>query len=376
MPYFNPSTSMGNNANMIPGNPLAGALAGIQTGMSLEAGKQDFQDSRLAFMANLHKYEQSQLDDPLNAAQREAGIADANVKTGWDQSGGARSVLQAGLDSSLATTAGNQEDTKKKQNEAAGEFMNRLSQEMDAHTNPSKNPGETTKWWEDKKKEAEQHKISWDGIVPTEEARTQMKAKAAAWTNSIAFQQKMAEQAAQAAAQHKFQTDPNFSGSTEGSVKVAKARAVADLENKTALENLKAGHLKDQAILKSQLASPATLEGLAVKHIKEGNTSELDTDLEALWLINIQKDPKAVIGHLGSDNFKKDWMARKEAELRKQAEGSKSQYDAVVSGAGAPISPSVVTPTAAPKDGDTKTYQGRTYKYDSKQPSERRWVGQ
>lgn len=371
MPYFNPSTSMGSNANMIPGNPLAGALAGIQTGLSLEAGKQDFQDSRLKFMENLHKFQQDQLDDPLNAAKRESGIADANVKTGWDQSGGALSTLQAGLDSTLATTAGNQADTKKKQNDAAGEFINRLSQEMDAHTNPSKNPGETTKWWEDKKKEAGQHQITWDGIVPTEEARAQMKAKAAAFANSIATQQKMMEEKARQDAETARAINPGNSTSTEGRKAIEKQTN----EDMTARQLAVAAQTTSRAVQVANIRNEGmnqTLVQAAEKRVAAGDLSQIDMDADSILTDRLSKDKTLAMEVFSNPGMRETMLHTIKSQI---ISGAGARQRANNPTASAPSAASVSDkPPINPKADDTWTNaKGRKYKFDATRDG---WVGQ
>lgn len=368
MPYFNPSTSMGSNANMIPGNPLAGALAGIQTGLSLEAGKQDFQDSRLQFMANLNKYQQDQLDNPLKEAQREAGIADANVKTGWDQSGGARGVLQAGLDSTLAMTAGNQEDTKKKQNDAAGEFMNRLAQEMDAHTNPSKNPGETTKWWEDKKKEAEQHQITWNGVVPTEEARAQMKAKAAAFANSIATQQKMMEEKARQDAETARVTNSANSTSTLGRIEIEK-QTNADM---TARQLAVGAQTTSRAVQVANIRNEGmnqTLVQAAEKRVAAGDLSQIDMDADSILTDRLSKDKTLAMEVFSNPGMRETMLHTIKSQIISGASARQRANNPT-----ATTTPTADKPPSNPKADDTWTNaKGRKYKFDATKDG---WVGQ
>lgn len=279
MPYFNPSTMFGNNAQLPAGNPLNGALAGIQGAYSMAYGNQGLQEGQAGLMARLHELEQAKLDDPLNAAKREAGIADAGVKKSWDESGGALDALQSGLASTKANTANTNAGVDEKTTKARGDFIVQVSEELKHAPDPFTNPKAATDLWSDIKDRAKKVGMDFPGSVWTPEIKATVEAKAKGWVNNAEEQRKMAAQTAQAEAQHRYQTDPEFAGSTAGASRVAVAREAASTDKALQVEALKGEHQKAIQELKNQNSNNIkSYEQLAVDNVSRMVRQDMKTD--------------------------------------------------------------------------------------------------
>ncbi len=302
--YSNPATMFGNNAQMIPGQPLAGFLAGEQGAYATRVADQNIRDADLGFLAEMHKYEQAKLDDPLKAAERESGISTAGVADQWNKSGGALASKEANMGQVVAQTKSMEESTKEKKHAAALEFVNEAA---DAAKNfKGTDQASVDAWKELKARGEKEHNIKLP-YAPTAEFSQVIAQKAMIAQNNLAEKRRIAEQ-----------DKRNEAVIEAAKIGAQKATDVQGMKDETAklLKTAQITSNEKLARIKAEMADPKTLEALAVKHINEKNFDELETDLDALYLQATKAEPFL---KLNTPEKVQEWKDNKRKRLEAQA---------------------------------------------------------
>jgi len=212
--YINPSTMMG--AQLNPRSALNGALAGVQGAYATKMGDQQIRDTDLGFMENMHKYEQSLLDDPLNEAKRGAGIAESDYLKDFILSGkkgqNDDAILQGKLLGNESTGLKNENDRTTQR----GDFLVQLAGVVD-NFNPMEKDPATVAMWNQLVQEGAKKGVnlpSW----PSEQTKAQIKQRAAVWVNDKAHQNKQSDIKLTSDMALRNQTDPRVMSSVEGHI--------------------------------------------------------------------------------------------------------------------------------------------------------------
>lgn len=341
------------NVQLSPSSPLNGALAGINLGYGIEGANQDLRAGNLQFMANMNKYQNEVADNPVLEAQRAANIGTADQTSAWNAQGGPNATKNATLAGSILDNQGKGLDNSEKTQQLKASVVSEVADQLDAHPPMGKN---TVSWWADSKKQLQSVGLPvTNEETPSDETRSALKAAAKAAQANTKEGRQGAARIAEINTQAIANTNPALASSTAGASTVAQARAAAELDTKSTLATQKTKSDKEIVTLKAQLYDPKTLEGLAVKHINQGDTNSLQTDLEALWELHIKSGPGALEGlkAMTTPSIKEEWMARTEATLRQQAVGVKADR----SGGGG----SSTTPTTPKESGPTKVNSQAEY---------------
>ena len=111
--YMNPATMYGKNGWQ-PEGALGGFLAGQQNAYAKRMADDSIRDNDLGFMSEMHKYEQSLLDDPNNDMKRQVNTAIGKDTLEDYESGGPAAKRQAERDKIIAETKGKQQEIEDK----------------------------------------------------------------------------------------------------------------------------------------------------------------------------------------------------------------------------------------------------------------------
>lgn len=293
--YSNPSNMFGNNSNMIPGNPLAGALAGISGAYGMASADQGLAEGRLGLMAQLHKYEQDQLDDPLRAAQRESGMAEAGTSTQFNNSGDALKAKQAAMEQVIAQTKSTGLSNQDKEKTLKQDYLVDLAQRLDDAPDPMTKAGR--EWMAHEKEAAAAVGVPLPDML-TKEHKASIKAHAQAWINNAESMRKQGDRAAQEA------------GAKDRALAVEELRgknnlAVHDADNTTreTMANLKASNAKEIQSMKDERAN-ATKKYEA--QIIDNVTTMIKKDMKDGKLSPETRKAAAAAASLMADNALKD----------------------------------------------------------------------
>lgn len=293
--YSNPANMFGNNSNMIPGNPLAGALAGISGAYGMASADQGLEEGRLGLMAKLHEYEQSKLDDPMMAAKREAGIAEAGTTSQYNQSGDALKAKQAAMEQVIAQTKATELSSQDKAKTLKQDYLVDLASRLDDAPDPMTAAGR--EWMAHEKQAAAAVGVPLPDML-TKEHKASIKAHAAAWVNNAESQRKQADRAAQEeAATKRALAVETLRGQNQELVHTG------DRASKEEVANIRAQGIKDVQGLRNEHANAAKkYEAQIIENV----TTMITKDMKDGKLSPETRKAAAAAASLMADNALKD----------------------------------------------------------------------
>jgi len=266
--YVNPSTMMG--AQLNPRSALNGALAGVQGAYATKMGDQQIRAEDLSFMENMHKFQQSVLDDPMNEAIRGEKTAAAGYNTDQITSGRALDAFNTEQEGKKLGNEGKSLSNIDAATQLKGEFLNRLAGELD---NFNQQDPATVAAWNMKVEEGQKIGVqlpSW----PSEQTKSQIKTRAATFVDTIKHQQKQSEIKTTADYELRNRADP---------------RLVSSVEGATAVENARGRNALDRV----QETAAASMENARTKAASTQRFGTLDKVLAPLLIEKIAKEAAA-----------------------------------------------------------------------------------
>lgn len=184
--YTNPSSMFG---GLTPGNPLQNALVGMRMPYEQAFADQDLRSNDLDFMARLHQYEQSVLDDPMKASERDLKTANNKEDLGLIEDGTYRSRKVADTDQAIATAKKTKEEALSKETENRLNFLNDLSEELKVRPFNPLTDGDR---WKSFVADGDKVGVKLPSM-PSDQVIQQIHAKSEAATNSLKQKQKIRE---------------------------------------------------------------------------------------------------------------------------------------------------------------------------------------
>lgn len=342
MPYVNPATMMGGNID--PKSPFAGALAGVQGGYATHMADQGIRDDDLAFMANLHKYEQDKANDPLAEAKRQFELEQYT-------SGNKATEVKQGLDKGSLINEGLRQSNLSEEARQKGEWLAEFAQHADQYLGLDPMKESDHALWQEQVADAGKRGIklpSW----PDASSMDKVKATAAAFVNSAQVQRKAIEADNQGASNLRYNILPTIAG--HASMEQSRDERAAARARETEASRLKGVKYRADAL------NPKTLEAFAVENIQKGNVADVDETVEALYLKWTQANPTIKLSPLEAQQ----WMAEKKLSLIQRAQGAAVAAQPTAAPTPAPaVNKGNITPAehAKLKKGDKYMWNGKEY---------------
>ncbi len=341
--YINPATMLGGNID--PKSPFAGALAGVQGAYATKMGDQQIRDTDQGFLENLHKYETSLKDDPLNDAKRAFELEQLT-------SGKAQQAIDQKLEGGAVDIAGKRQDQLSKETEEKGKWLVNFSQYADQYLGLDPMKDTDHQLWKEQVDEAARQGIklpSW----PNPQSFDKIKMTAKAFVNNAQQQRKVQDIQVTEQARTEGHADPRLTTSVAGQQKLIQDRGEVAAE----VARIKAeGDKEKEEIKAAARGSQKTVIAAMIDNVKLA----INEDLKTLGKLRPSTEQAAVsAASIFADDLLKDdniyqLMALQPSKKEEAASYRKRKIDEILSNMPgmAASSGKVVSTPAAPGTPD------------------------